>query len=171
MVGWGQAGYLSEVEPDGRVLFNAHLPPGWESYRAYALPWSARPAVPPAVAVQTPAGQGQPVVYASWNGATDVAGWRVLLDEEPQGGGVGSEDGVRDGAGPASGRERALRGRAGHGQLRCGHRCLRRGEGLSAPVAGHPWWGTWWESFPTTRSERSLRRTAAAVAAFLAVAK
>ena len=37
MVGWGQAGYLSEVDPAGQVLFNAHLPPDWESYRTYAL--------------------------------------------------------------------------------------------------------------------------------------
>ena len=28
MVGWGEAGYLSEVSPAGQVLFDAHLPPG-----------------------------------------------------------------------------------------------------------------------------------------------
>ena len=37
MVGWGQAGYLSEINAAGQVLFNAHLPPDWESYRAYVL--------------------------------------------------------------------------------------------------------------------------------------
>jgi Arylsulfotransferase (ASST) len=85
MVGWGQAGYLSEVNPAGEVLFNAHLPPNWESYRTYALPWSGRPAEPPAVALAPPARSGGvgaagsgPVVYASWNGATNVASWRVL---------------------------------------------------------------------------------------------
>jgi len=81
MVGWGQAGYLSEVNPTGGVLFNAHLPPGWESYRTFALPWSGRPAEPPALAVaEEPKGT---VVYASWNGATEVASWRVLAGASP----------------------------------------------------------------------------------------
>ena len=79
MVGWGQAGYLSEVNAAGQVLFNAHLPPDWESYRTFALAWSGRPANPPAVAVvPTPGAQGGATVYASWNGATEVAAWQVL---------------------------------------------------------------------------------------------
>jgi hypothetical protein len=84
MVGWGQAGYLSEVDGAGRVLFNAHLPPGWESYRAYVLPWSGKPASPPAVAaVATPGANGGATVYASWNGATEVASWNVLVGAAP----------------------------------------------------------------------------------------
>ncbi|MGO9320194.1 MAG: arylsulfotransferase family protein [Solirubrobacteraceae bacterium] len=79
MVGWGQAGYLSEVGAAGQVLFNARLPPGWESYRTYVLPWSGQPANPPALAaVAPPGGHGGATVYASWNGATEVASWRVL---------------------------------------------------------------------------------------------
>jgi hypothetical protein len=79
MVGWGQAGYLSEVSPTGEVLFNAHLPPDWESYRTFALPWSGRPANPPAIAALASAGaHGGATVYASWNGATVVASWQVL---------------------------------------------------------------------------------------------
>lgn len=86
MVGWGQAGYLSEVTPTGQVLFNAHLPPDWESYRTYAQPWSGQPAEPPAVAVNTSSGPAAPAsttVYASWNGATEVASWRVLAGSSP----------------------------------------------------------------------------------------
>ena len=84
MVGWGQAGYLSEVTPAGQVLFNAHLPPDWESYRTYALPWAGQPAQPPALAV-VPAPSGSPAtVYASWNGATEVASWRVLAGSSPE---------------------------------------------------------------------------------------
>ena len=57
IVGWGQAGYLSEVNPAGQVLFNAHLPPDWESYRTFAYPWSGQPAEPPALAIAAePAG-------------------------------------------------------------------------------------------------------------------
>jgi hypothetical protein len=79
MVGWGQAGYLSEVSASGQVLFNAHLPPDWESYRTFVLPWSGHPANPPAVAaVASPGAYGGMTVYASWNGATEVASWRVL---------------------------------------------------------------------------------------------
>lgn len=78
MVGWGQAGYLSEVDAAGQVLFNAHLPPDWESYRTFVLPWSGQPANPPALAVVPAAGARGASVYASWNGATEVASWNVL---------------------------------------------------------------------------------------------
>jgi Arylsulfotransferase (ASST) len=93
MVGWGQAGYLSEVTPTGQVLFNAHLPPDWESYRTYVLPWTGQPAEPPALAVASKppaaaggaggAGGSPATVYASWNGATAVASWRVLVGSSP----------------------------------------------------------------------------------------
>jgi hypothetical protein len=84
MVGWGQAGYLSEVTPAGQVLFNAHLPPDWESYRTYAQPWSGQPAEPPAVSVTRSTGAAaRATVYVSWNGATNVAGWQVLAGPTP----------------------------------------------------------------------------------------
>jgi hypothetical protein len=79
MVGWGQAGYFSELAPSGQVLFNAHLPPAWESYRAFVAPWSGHPTQPPAVAATAASGaHARATVYASWNGATEVASWRVL---------------------------------------------------------------------------------------------
>jgi hypothetical protein len=79
MVGWGQAGYLSELSPSGQVLFNAHLPPKWESYRAFVFPWSGDPTQPPAVAASRSSGaQRTATVYASWNGSTQVVSWRVL---------------------------------------------------------------------------------------------
>jgi hypothetical protein len=79
MVGWGQAGYFSEFAPSGQVLFNAHLPPQWESYRAFVAPWSGHPTQPPAVAAMaSPGSRARVTVYASWNGATEVASWRVL---------------------------------------------------------------------------------------------
>ena len=82
MIGWGQAGYLSEVAPSGKLLFDAHLPSGWESYRAFVLPWSGRPLVAPSLALRR--GRfGGVVAYASWNGATGVAVWRVLGGASP----------------------------------------------------------------------------------------
>jgi Arylsulfotransferase (ASST) len=82
VIGWGQAGYFSEVEPSGRLAFDAHLPSGWETYRTYVLPWSARPAQAPSLALR-PGPHGGVLAYASWNGATGVAAWRVLGGGSP----------------------------------------------------------------------------------------
>ena len=38
-VGWGALPYISEFSPAGRLLFNAELPTGVSTYRAYLLPW------------------------------------------------------------------------------------------------------------------------------------
>ncbi len=84
VVGWGQADYLSEVTRSGQVLFNAHLPPGWESYRTFVEPWSGHPGEPPALAAVAGTGaHAATIVYASWNGATEVASWQVLAGSSP----------------------------------------------------------------------------------------
>ena len=41
-VGWGNLPYFSEFSPSGRLLFNAELPAGVNSYRAYRLPGPRR---------------------------------------------------------------------------------------------------------------------------------
>jgi hypothetical protein len=38
-VGWGALPYISEFGPSGKLLFNARLPAGVSTYRAYLLPW------------------------------------------------------------------------------------------------------------------------------------
>ena len=38
-VGWGALPYISEFSPSGHLLFNAQLPAGVSTYRAYRLPW------------------------------------------------------------------------------------------------------------------------------------
>ena len=76
-VGWGQQPYFSEYNSAGRQDFDAHFISPTSSYRAYRLPWSAQPPTTPAVAA-VPHANGSVTVYGSWNGATDVAGWRVL---------------------------------------------------------------------------------------------
>jgi hypothetical protein len=83
MVGWGEEPYLSESSASGQLLFDAHLPAAYESYRAYRLPWSGRPTGPPALAVVPAAGTHGARIYASWNGATGVASWRVLAGSSP----------------------------------------------------------------------------------------
>ena len=38
-VGWGSLPYISEFSPSGKLLFNAQLPAGVSTYRAYLLTW------------------------------------------------------------------------------------------------------------------------------------
>ncbi len=76
-VGWGQEPFLSELSPAGQQLFDAHFPPHTQSYRSLRLPWTGRPEHVPALTYS--AG----TVYASWNGATGVASWRLLAGGSP----------------------------------------------------------------------------------------
>jgi hypothetical protein len=82
-VGWGPVPYFSEFTVSGQLVFDAHLPAGEQSYRGYRFPWAGLPAEPPAVAAgaagaSASGAAGALDVYASWNGATEVAAWRVL---------------------------------------------------------------------------------------------
>lgn len=85
-IGWGSAPVFSEFTPDGVLCFNGRLPRGVMSYRAYRGEWSGRPAALPDVVIEE-ASDG-PTLYVSWNGATGVAGWRVLAGETPESLGV-----------------------------------------------------------------------------------
>lgn len=80
--GWGEQPYFAEFAPDGKTLFDAHLPPYFQSYTDFKYPWSGHPTEPPALVVH-PASQGGLTVYASWNGATEVASWQVLGGASP----------------------------------------------------------------------------------------
>ncbi len=76
-VGWGQEPYFSEFAPEGSLLFDAHLPPLYQSYTVLKFPWTGSPPQPPRLVVRAGA-HGGLVAYASWNGATAVAQWRLL---------------------------------------------------------------------------------------------
>jgi hypothetical protein len=82
MIGWGQAPYLSEIDSSGSVLFDAHLPTTYESYRTFRQQWSGQPSSPPALAYLRSGSHAS--VFASWNGATTVASWRVLTGPSPK---------------------------------------------------------------------------------------
>jgi hypothetical protein len=83
-VGWGAQPYVSEFSPSGKLLFDAHAPERTESYRSYRFEWHATPAAPPAISVSDPASDSSLTVYASWNGATEVASWQLLGGESPE---------------------------------------------------------------------------------------
>jgi hypothetical protein len=75
-VGWGETPRISEFDRSGAILFDALLGHRYESYRAFRLPWSARPAEAPTIALG--GGGRNRTVYVSWNGATEVARWQLL---------------------------------------------------------------------------------------------
>jgi hypothetical protein len=76
-VGWGQDPDFSEFNAAGALLFDARFPPHTQSYRDFRFAWTGLPSEPPAFAIEPAAGRAASV-YASWNGATLVAAWRVL---------------------------------------------------------------------------------------------
>jgi EmrB/QacA subfamily drug resistance transporter len=75
-VGWGSEPYFSEYTRSGKLLLDGEFPWPDLTYRATLEPWVGTPLSPPAGAA-TRTG-GKTTVYASWNGATRVASWRVL---------------------------------------------------------------------------------------------
>jgi len=77
-VGWGSAPYFSEFSASGQLLFDAHLPAAGQSYRGYRFAWTGAPTVPPSIAASAANAKAPVTVYASWNGATLVASWRVV---------------------------------------------------------------------------------------------
>lgn len=80
-VGWGAQPYFSEFSQDGKLLFDARLPRKAMSYRAYRSPWFSRPSSAPALALRQVGRQVR--AYASWNGSTELAGWRILVGASP----------------------------------------------------------------------------------------
>lgn len=81
LVGFGNSPTYVEFAPDGEVLCEAHFAPHItfelvdlglaKSYRIFKHPWVGRPKTVPDVKVKS----GR--IYVSWNGATEVAGWRL----------------------------------------------------------------------------------------------
>jgi EmrB/QacA subfamily drug resistance transporter len=75
-IGWGSEPYLSEYSRAGRQLLQGRFPGPDLSYRSTLEPWVGLPLTKPAGAARQ--AEGKTTVYASWNGATQVASWRVL---------------------------------------------------------------------------------------------
>jgi EmrB/QacA subfamily drug resistance transporter len=76
MVGWGSEPYFSEFNRSGRLLLDAQFPGANLSYRTTLEQWVGEPLTSPAGAAVR--ANGKTTVYASWNGATEVASWRVM---------------------------------------------------------------------------------------------
>ena len=75
VVGWGGLPNVTEFRSGGAIHFDARLPPGGQNYRAFRLPWEGRPHRSPRLVAHAAAGRRQ--LFVSWNGATEVAAWRL----------------------------------------------------------------------------------------------
>ncbi|CAM3013504.1 Thaumatin domain-containing protein [Legionella steigerwaltii] len=88
-LGFGSNGYFAEYAAQGNtestswvnVFYSAQMPSDNISYRSYRNTWIGRPDYPPSITVGT--ANNQTTVYASWNGATEVAGWQVYAGNQP----------------------------------------------------------------------------------------
>jgi hypothetical protein len=83
LVAWGSQPVFSEYTADGRLVLDGRFPYGTYTYRAYRFPWKGHPVTRPAL-VAAAASRGRTALYASWNGATEVAFWRVLAGSGPR---------------------------------------------------------------------------------------
>jgi len=78
-VGWGSEPYYSEYTASGQLLLDYTFTAG-TSYRAFRAPWVGRPKDPPDAVLQHNGSTTK--AYVSWNGATQVASWRVLTGSD-----------------------------------------------------------------------------------------
>jgi len=78
LMGYGGLPGFTEYNSSGHVLLDGTLGPNVQDFRTYLAPWSAQPATLPAIAAQGGTAD-QVTVEASWNGATSVSAWTVLV--------------------------------------------------------------------------------------------
>jgi hypothetical protein len=81
-LGWGSTPFFSEDSSKGKVLLDAFWPVPDANYRTYVEQWVGIPYFPPSGAVRNNGGKA--TVYASWDGDTQVVGWRVLAGNSAQ---------------------------------------------------------------------------------------
>lgn len=74
LVGWGTQNAATEFSADGTALWEVGQL-GLNCYRVARSEWTGKPTSTPDIAVARDS--GTMTVYASWNGATQVATWRV----------------------------------------------------------------------------------------------
>jgi hypothetical protein len=79
-IGFGSNPFFSAFSASGQLVFDARLPQDDGSYRVFRFPWRASPTTRPDMAAQR-TNSSSVSVYASWNGATDVARWQVLAGQ------------------------------------------------------------------------------------------
>ncbi len=82
-IGWGSSKLVTGYDADGNVVFDASMPGGFSSYRAYRAPWTGLPLDDPLVSVARDSG-GRLMAWVSWNGATTVSSWRLFVGDREE---------------------------------------------------------------------------------------
>ena len=80
-IGWGFGLLATEVTPEGSKAFELALAPNF-SYRAFRFPWHGYPNTQPTLVIQTTT--LTTTLTFSWNGATDIASYRIYGGNEPR---------------------------------------------------------------------------------------
>jgi hypothetical protein len=76
LMGYGNLPNFTEYSASGSVLLDGQLGRGVQSFHTDLGPWTGHPSEPPAIAASQSGGAVN--VSTSWNGATEVASWRLL---------------------------------------------------------------------------------------------
>ncbi len=82
LMGYGGLPNFTEYDSSGHVLLDGTLGKNVQDFRTYLYPWSGHPPGVPSV-VAAPGSGPTIAVAVSWNGATEVASWRVLAGASP----------------------------------------------------------------------------------------
>jgi EmrB/QacA subfamily drug resistance transporter len=104
-VGWGSQSNFSMFDGSRKMILDVVLPRPDITYRATVDKWVGMPLYPPVGAAHVK--DGKTTVYASWNGATQVASWRVMA-------GPGADSLTAIGTADRSGFETAITLRRGY---------------------------------------------------------
>ncbi len=82
LMGYGGLPNFTEYDSSGHVLLDGTLGKNVQDFRTYLYPWSGQAPGAPSV-LAAPGSGGTISVSVSWNGATEVASWRVLAGASP----------------------------------------------------------------------------------------
>lgn len=77
-IGWGSGPRCSEFTHEGEMVFDMRYQAG-VSYRGYRVDWQGFPTRPIDYLLEDTA-DGSLTCHVSWNGATEIAEWRVITD-------------------------------------------------------------------------------------------
>jgi hypothetical protein len=81
-IGWSERGYQSEHAPNGDLLMTARfVSERYSTYRAYKGEFIGRPTALPDLVASVYGTSDEDIttlIHVSWNGATDVAGWKFF---------------------------------------------------------------------------------------------
>jgi hypothetical protein len=82
LMSWGGGDRVTEVTQNGQKTFEATFATRTGPYRAYRFSWKAEPLTLPDLVI-VPESSNAATLYFSWNGATEIAQYRVLAGKTP----------------------------------------------------------------------------------------